>query len=138
MPNLRRTTAAAVAAAGLLSVAGIGPASATTNSAFDANSGVSRVTGTIYWTAANKFELLDVTLSDTSCDGRSARFVVRLTNRANAGGALVNGKGCGTSVSYDDLHFTNTTKSVVIVTQACNAWGCSSTGQSALFDDPYN
>ncbi len=138
MLSLRGITAAAVAAVSVLGVVTVGPASAATGFYFNANSGVSRIDGILYWTSGDSFKLVDVDLYDTSCDSRSAQFFVEVPPTGSRSGKT-DGKGCNTSVHYNELDYdiSATVNSLQVFTYACNTWGCSSQGGSQVFDNPY-
>jgi hypothetical protein len=128
--------AACLAVSGL--VAAAHPAAAVQTVGFTADSGVSRVTGTIVWTDSEHFSLEDVTLYDTSCDNRSAEFWTT-TNLGDLA-THVNSRGCNTSTFYSELDASGGPGSfdwIEIKTNACNFGSCSSTGFSGIKDNPY-
>ncbi|GAA4141658.1 hypothetical protein [Actinomadura keratinilytica] len=120
------------AALAVTAVAGAGPASAA--SSFDVRSDVSRVTGSLDFPSRTKFTATNVTLYDTSCDNRSARFRFVTNNGAYKWRQI---DQCNTSATWSSISGTDggDIKWVRVETQACNSLGCS-TMASQTIDNP--
>lgn len=115
---------------------------------FSANSGVSTVTGTVYFDSATSFHITNAKLSDTACgDNRAAQFRVvayDLTGREidYPWHSLIN--DCASAVIWTNLSGSASSgyiKYLKIQTAACQGGitdSCSSSGYSANYSDSYS
>jgi len=130
-------TVAALVGGGVLAAA---PASASVYAGYiDISATGSRVTAHLYFNSRTSFTLTDVTLYDTKCDARSAKFAAY----DDYGGLTIHtdSSGCGTHVHWDSL--TGTSNGGDHITKVWLETWSESTGNlttpvdSGKFSNPY-
>lgn len=98
---------------------------------FDVSTTGAHVTGHLDFTGSQSFQLTNVVLSDTKCDGSSAFF--QAVDQFSSYAVHQNGSGCGSSISFGTL---NGSANYHINFIFIKVWSNCCTSSSPAFNNP--